>query len=204
MLDLLLLVSTAAFILAGAIVGSRLLLLAARTRELPDFLVGFSLFDLSAIAYPLVLYATFGALSLEDARVVSTLSTTALALGWAGVFLFTQRVFRPGERWAIALSSAGIALLAYGLVMGARYFQDAPDRAALASSDSPALWVELGAVLAYTWTALEGLLLDAGAPPHAARARGPLGGEPLPVVGLDRRRVAAQHRALAGHHARRR
>ena len=98
MLDALLLVSTVAFVIAGAAVGARLLLLSARTRELSDFLVGFSLFDLSAIGYPLILLGSLGDLSLPHTKLAAIASSIALALGWAGVFLFTQRVFRAGER----------------------------------------------------------------------------------------------------------
>jgi len=155
-LDALLLLSTAAFILAGSVVGARLLSAAVCARELPDFVVGFSLFMLSAIAYPLILLGGSGDLSLEAAKLVTILSTTALVLGWAGVFFFTQRVFRPRESWAAALASAGVAMLLYGLVAGVPYFQRATDRAALTSSESPALWVECAAVLAYAWTAFEG------------------------------------------------
>jgi hypothetical protein len=155
-IDALLLLSAAAFILAGSVVGARLLRASARSRELPDFIVGLSLFVLSAIAYPLILLGSAGELSLEAAKLVTTLSTAALVLGWAGVFVFTQRVFRPGESWAVALASAGVAALLYGLAAGVHYFQGAADRAALASSESPALWVVGAAVIAYAWTALEG------------------------------------------------
>ena len=156
MLGALLLVSTAAFILAGAVIGVRLLSLAARTRELPDAIVGFSLFELSAIAYPLILFGSLGDLTLADAKLVTIASLAALTLGWAGVFFFTQRVFRPGERWALALALLGIAMLGYGLIAGAAYIQAAPDRASLQSVHSPALWIEFAAVLVYSWTALEG------------------------------------------------
>lgn len=156
MLDALLLLSTAAFILAGTVIGIRLLLLAARTRELPDFIVGFSLFDLSAVAYPLILYGNLGALQLANAKLVMTASLVALALGWAGVFFFTQRVFRPGESWALALALSGVAMLGYGLIAGAAYIQAAPDRGSLQSAHSPALWIELAAILVYSWTAIEG------------------------------------------------
>jgi hypothetical protein len=155
-LDALLLVSTAAFILAGSVVGARLLLLAARTRELPDFLVGFSLFELSAIAYPLVLYGAFSDLSLADAKRVSALSHSSLGIGLACAFLFTQRVFRPGASWAIAFAGGGIALLGYGLVAGIAFVLRAPDRAGMSSPDSPVIWLQLAAVLAYTWSATEG------------------------------------------------
>ena len=156
MLDLLLLLSTGAFIAAGAVVGARLLLLAWRTRQGVDFVVGFSLFDLSAIAYPLILLGTFGGLPVESARYVFIGSATALALGWAGVFIFTLRVFRAGAGWALALTAAGLALLGYGYVESVRFALGAPDLAALRTPMNPVLWIEAAAIVVYVWTALEG------------------------------------------------
>jgi hypothetical protein len=157
-LDLVLLASTTAFVGIGGAVGIRLLLLARHTRELPDFIVAFSLFDLSAIAYPLILLANLADVSLSVAKTASILSTLALALGWAGVFVFTQRVFRPGETWALALAWCGLGMLSYGAVSGLAYLDRAADRAALSSPDSPVIWVQVAAVLVYAWTTAEGFL----------------------------------------------
>jgi hypothetical protein len=156
MLDALLLVSTAAFIVTGGIVGIRLLRLAARTRELSDFLVGFALFDLAAVAYPLILLGTQPDLSLGGAKLISTLSMVLMALGWATVFLFTQRVFRPGEKWAMALAAAGMAMVLYGLVGGLSHVQHAVDRAALRSPVSSVMWMQYASVMVYAWSAAEG------------------------------------------------
>jgi hypothetical protein len=161
MLDGLLLLSTAAFILAGVVVGARLLRLAARTRELPDFVVGLAVFESAGVAYPLILLSSLGAagsLSFEVTKVVSALSTFAVALGWTCVYLFTQRVFRPGEKWAIALACGGAGIMWYGVVAGARFVLAAPDLATLAStSENPTIWIQVGGFLVFTWTALEGL-----------------------------------------------
>jgi hypothetical protein len=156
-LDALLLVSTVAFIATGGVVGVRLLRLALRTRELSDFLVGFSLFDLSAVAYPLILLGSLGDLSLSAAKQALVASSLTMVLGWMGVFAFTQRVFRPGNVAARALAAVGCAMLLYGLVAGIAYIQRAETRAALESSASPLLWIQFAAVAAYAWTAYEGL-----------------------------------------------
>jgi hypothetical protein len=156
MLDALLLVSTAAFILVGGIVGIRLLRLAARTRELSDFLVGFALFDLAGVAYPLILVGTQPDLSLGGAKLFSTLSMLTMAAGWAAVFVFTQRVFRPGEKWAMALAAAGVAMVLYGLVGGIVHVQEAADRVTLRSPLSRVLWMQYASVMVYAWSAVEG------------------------------------------------
>lgn len=156
MLDALLLVSTVAFIATGGIVGVRLLRLALRTRELSDFLVGFSLFDLSAVAYPLILFGSLGDLSLPAAKRALFASSLAMVLGWIGVFAFTQRVFRPGSAPARALAAAGAATLLYGLAAGVGYIARVETHAALESTASPLLWIQFAAIAAYAWTAYEG------------------------------------------------
>lgn len=156
MLDALVLVSTLAFILAGAVVGTRLLMLASRTRELTDWIIGFALFDLSAVTYPLILYATLADLPIEAARHAYVLFMVPMAVGFGCVFVFTQRVFRPGETWASLLAAGGLVMLAYGLIAGVQYVLDAPDAAALTTRLSPTVWIEVGAVIAYVWTGFEG------------------------------------------------
>jgi hypothetical protein len=155
--DLLLLVSTAAFIAAGAVVGARLLLLASRTKQLPDFIVGASLFILSAVAYPLILLGSVGNLSLEVTRWISIGSVATLATGWVGVFVFTERVFRPGVGWARALAITGVAVTAVGLVGGVEHALGAHDLATLRKPASGVLIIQAAALVLYPWTGLEGL-----------------------------------------------
>jgi len=157
-LDVLLLVSTAAFIAAGALVGARLLLLAKRTRQVPDFIVGFSLFILSAVAYPLILLSSVGNLSLDATRWFSIGSVSTLATGWVGVFVFTKQVFRPGVGWARALMLAGIAATGFGLVFGIEHALNAPDLTTLRTPSGGVLVIQAAALVLYTWTGLEGLL----------------------------------------------
>ena len=48
------LLATVAFVFVGALVGARVLLLARRTRKLPELYVGGSLFLYAAVAQPLI------------------------------------------------------------------------------------------------------------------------------------------------------
>lgn len=155
MLDFLLLFSTAAFVLTGAAVGVRLLALAARTRELTDFAVGFSLFDLAGIAYPLLLVGTLD-LPLGTLRAIAVASTISMGLGWTGVYLFTQRVFEPGVRWAHVLVALGVGLLAYGMIGGIARILAVPDAAALREPRGPILWFQAAALIVYVWSSTEG------------------------------------------------
>jgi len=163
MLDVLLLVSTAAFVLVGAAVGARLLALARRTRQLTDFIVGASFFVLAPVAYPLILATALGDFSLAATRVLAIGSSIAMAAGWAGVFAFTQRVFRPGTEWAKALAGAGIAGFAYLLVASVAFDLRAPDVAALRSLENPVRWFQVPAMCVNAWTATEGFLCWANA-----------------------------------------
>lgn len=156
MLDLLALFATGAFILTGAVVGIRLLRLAHRTRELTDFLVGFSLFVLAAVSYPLTLIVTFADLPLPLAKALSIGSSLAAAVGWACVFLFTQRAFRSSEAWAKAVAWAGVAVNGALVVASVAFAGAASDRATLLESGNPAFWLTATAILLYLWTGFEG------------------------------------------------
>jgi hypothetical protein len=156
MLDLIVLFATAAFILAGAIIGVRLLRLAARTRELTDFLVGFSLVLLCCVSYPLTLLATLADLSLPAMKAASMASTVAAGVGWSCVCLFTQRVFRAGDAWARALAWLGAAAIAVLASLGLAYVAEAADRTALVRTSNPAFWCTAIALFVYVWTSYEG------------------------------------------------
>lgn len=153
-LELLVLASAVAFVLVGAGVGGRLLWLARRTRGFPELVVGFSLFVLAGVAWPLMLVAN--ARPPEAVQRGALLGASlAMALGWSGVFLFTWRVFRPGPGWARTLAGLGIAVeLAAGLAGAVRALL-LPDAAALRTPAPSSLALLLGAQVVYAWTALE-------------------------------------------------
>ena len=154
--ELMVLASAVAFAAVGGGVGVKLLWLARRTRGFPELVVGFSLFVLAGVSWPLMLVASSPtpppAPVLRGALACASL---AMALGWAGVFLFTWRVFRPGNRWARAFAGAGIALeLAAGMagVLRALTLEDA---LALRTPAPSGLALLLGALAVYAWTAAE-------------------------------------------------
>jgi hypothetical protein len=102
-----------AFVLACLLVGGRLVLLAARTRELPELLIGFGLFSMGGLGYPLLTVARLANPLGEETRIA--LGCLALFLMWSGetaVCVFNWRVFRPGEAWARALTAGVAAFLA--------------------------------------------------------------------------------------------
>jgi hypothetical protein len=153
-LEILVLASATAFVGVGAGVGVRLLRLARRTCGFPERVVGFSLFVLSAVAWPLMLAAS-ASLPEPAPRAARAGASLAMAFGWSGVFLFTWRVFRPGPGWGRTLAGVGISVeLAAGLAGVIRAL--ALDDASALSRPAPSgLVLLLGAEVVYVWTALE-------------------------------------------------
>lgn len=94
-------------VLVSWIVGLRLIFLARRTRQAPEFLVGLGLFLLGGWWSPLVAVGR-QATGLSDATraaLVCLGGVTAIA-GMLCLALFTYRVFRPGAAWAKGLVAA--------------------------------------------------------------------------------------------------
>jgi hypothetical protein len=92
-----------AFLLVSAVVSIRLLLLARRTRGLPELLIGSGLLILGAIGYPLsiVIERSAGAPALQTG--LAMCHAVLQILGQGAIALFTLRVFRAQEGWARAL-----------------------------------------------------------------------------------------------------
>jgi hypothetical protein len=98
-----------AFVLVSTVVSVRLLLLARRTRGLPELLIGLGLLVLGAVGYPLTLAIRM----LGEAPALQTgLAVLHAALQFVGqgaIVLFTLRVFRPDAGWARGLVLAFFA-----------------------------------------------------------------------------------------------
>ena len=93
-------------------VGVRLLLVARRTRGLPEVLFGFTFLS-TALGQAFgeigmrVLWSTPGPL----ATTMNALTFALLTLGTAALGLVVWRVFRPGKGWGAALCAAGCGLI---------------------------------------------------------------------------------------------
>ena len=109
-------------------VGVRLLLVARRTRGLPEFLFGFTFLS-TALGQAFgeigmrVLWSTPGPL----ATTMNALTFALVTLGTVALGLVVWRVFRPGKGWGAALCAAvcGLTLLAYALRLWDGDFVDA-------------------------------------------------------------------------------
>jgi hypothetical protein len=109
------LLAVALVALPSMVVGARLLIVSRRTRGFPEFVLGFSLASITGIGFPIVLLTEFReAIGPALTFAADFVGSFVVALGFAGFYVFTWRVFRPGSRWALPLTllGAGAALLA--------------------------------------------------------------------------------------------
>jgi hypothetical protein len=122
-------IATLCFIAGSALVGVRLLLLARRTRQSPERLLGGAILGTAVLGYGLLiasLVARGGPSAMLAAGPVPPVAIVLTGAGKifhdAGVtlfLLFALTVFRPGDRIARALFVGALGLLWGGLVAGA-------------------------------------------------------------------------------------
>jgi hypothetical protein len=138
-------------IVADAVVGARLLLLAARTRQLPELCFGLSFLSLGVVGYPLSIIARKAALA--GAPVPGLLPTALFFQDLASLMMFvaTWRTFRPGKRWPLVVVWIGAGAFVSSLV------GDSAAAGAWVLRDGGA-WYQLGfwaRAGAYIWAAVE-------------------------------------------------
>lgn len=152
----LVLLATLSFVGVGGAVGVKLLLLARRTRQLPELTVGLGLFLVALVGYPLSLASLAPDLSPGVAKLLFGAGTLATAVGSASIYVFTWRVFRPDAAWARVLSVGAIgAIFAFAVVVLGR-LADAETPAAL-FRDRLSASRSFVTGLSYVWTAVESL-----------------------------------------------
>jgi len=104
-----------AFTLVCLLIGLRLLLLAARTRHLPELLVGSALFLMAGVGYPLSSLARQAPGLAPGARAaLGLLGALFVVIGVASNTAFTWLLFRRDVIWARALLAA-VTFLGVGL-----------------------------------------------------------------------------------------
>jgi hypothetical protein len=112
---LLLLFSTLASISASLILGIRLLRLAWRTRELPEFMIGSSFIVAGVIGYVMMVAGNpqSGALTPEQSRTVMMFGYGLISVGVCFLYFFIWRTFRPASLWAAALALSSSAVVMF-------------------------------------------------------------------------------------------
>jgi len=145
------------FIVVSGIVGMRLMLLARRTRQLPELAVGSGLFLVGAVSYPLGLVAQLGLTGDSAlANLAAGLACVSVSVGSIAIYAFNRTVFRPREAWARLLSfGASVLLVLYAGVGVFRAATQAPGWYGRPDGWFYALEVTL--LLSYAWTTVEAL-----------------------------------------------
>jgi len=138
-------------VLADAYVGVRLLLLARRTRALPELCFGLSFVALGVVGYPLSIVARNAAMAGTPIPGLLPVALAFQDLASLTMCVATWQTFRPRDRWpwgVVALSSVFFAFSLVGdsLAAGSWAFRDGGP------------WYELGfwtRASAYVWAAVE-------------------------------------------------
>lgn len=144
--------ATLAFVGGSAVVAVRLLLLARRTRQEPERLLGAAILCAAVLGYGvlianlLVRGARPGAEAPMLGVFLSGAGRTLHDLGVTLFLVFVVRVFRPRELWAKALAGAMLALLWGGLGWGALH---GAFRYELEAVGRPAWWCEYAVIWTY-------------------------------------------------------
>ena len=144
------------FVVVSLAVGLRLLLVWWRTRELPEFALGFGLFAMGGVGYPLMVAAVHGfGLSVPVREALLALQIALNVVGITAVAVFTRRVFRP------AAPAAGAAVAAIALALGGlAVWQGVSPGLWAYITDRAGAWNASAAVViaTLTWSGLESLL----------------------------------------------
>ena len=153
------LLGVVAFSLASAVVGVRLLRLAARTRQVPELAMGLAFVVSGAIGFPLLSAASIAMQTggADPSRWVMGFGTLSLFSGYVGLGVGCWRIYRPVDRWPLWPIGAGAVLLlaASAVTFASREFGPGSLR-------DVAFWsgVAIGSAT-FAWNALESFLLYA-------------------------------------------
>ncbi len=102
-------VAVGALFLVWILTGVKLMMLAHRTRALPELLLGAALLLVAGVGYPLAVAAEYAG---DHHTLLIAASSLCTSTGTALLFVFTARVFRPQSSVAWAGVGAGAAFLA--------------------------------------------------------------------------------------------
>jgi hypothetical protein len=157
MIEIASLAGLAAFVAASFVVGTRILMLAARTRRLPEVTIGASLFLAGGIGTALaILPQLLPSLGPDTSYIVYELGSITSHVGFCLLFVFVWRVFRPRVPWAAVL----FVLLSVMLFAGAigMAIEHEPGGAVMGRDVRGDVWFwsSLGArFVGYGWAAIE-------------------------------------------------
>jgi len=153
-------ISFVALIGASLVVGVRLLWLARRTRELPEWVLGANLVLVMGIAYPgmIVTEADLG-WSLAAQRAVMVAMNVVINTGFFLLFVFTASVFRPGAAWTKWLLAMAASLFVVHIMLVTDILYSFDDLAEGRPAANRTGLISLGtAAVGYAWSSIEAFM----------------------------------------------
>ena len=150
--------ATLLLFVVGWLIGVRLLLLASRTRRLPELTIGLNILTIAGLSYPLAGLSTFLRESSPTlAAFCLVASATASHVGVTSLCLFTWKVFRPGSRLARLVVIASAVAIAVGFA-GNLYVAVISHATQMADKRAWTLFLMAIATVAFGWSAAESLV----------------------------------------------
>ena len=147
-------VAVGLFCVASLFVGTRLLLLSRRTREVPEFVAGVALLGIGPFGFGLTVTSTLLIPhSTLAADALWAIASVALNSGTAAAYFFAYRVFHPRDaRVRAVVTSLIVALVALWFIEAWLTHFVAADPASWATRSAD--WLRAGALL---WSGIESL-----------------------------------------------
>jgi hypothetical protein len=140
-------------IATSLVVGLRLVGQGTRQHGIPELMLGAMLVLSVGLGYPLMIAAD--RVEGTAARVLFVVSVALVNGGFAFLFLFTRRVFRPDAGWARVLTTAGLVALGANLVMRGLEAATQPE-VKIATDAVGSSLLQIGPVLlGYCWCSAE-------------------------------------------------
>lgn len=157
MIEIVGLVGLVAFVATSLVVGLRILLLATRTKKLPETCVGLSLVLAGGVGLALAVVPDIQPdLSPDSLFVIYELSSGLSHVGYVFLYVFVWRVFRPREKWAavlFGLSTTALVVSGFGMALELQPGQALSGRNAIGGLW---FWMSLASrFVVYVWATIE-------------------------------------------------
>lgn len=147
------------FILTVTVVGTRMLLLARRTRGRHELLMGAGMVLIGTVGTPANVASGFGKTVGEMSVPLWAASMLVTQIGIALIYAFTWQVFRPAAAWGKATVAGGVLFMLAGLIASGHALSVAPPDASSTLVARNGLFVGMvGYCGCFLWSAFEGFV----------------------------------------------
>jgi hypothetical protein len=146
------------YVVTVTVVGVRMLLLARRTRGVPELAIGAGSVLICGVGFPASVASGFGGVMAEVNAPLWVASELITQVGIVLLYVFTQQVFRPGVRWARMLVACVAVYLPLALAGAASALSAAdPGEHSVQVARNQLLLCFAGYTGCFVWSAAESL-----------------------------------------------